>query len=57
MIIAQLDQLLTSARITGYTVEEDARYLGSRTPTLTYRMYAPVPALRRHATCLRSLRF
>jgi hypothetical protein len=40
VILAHLDRLLTSARITGYTVEEDARYLRSETPTLTYRMYA-----------------
>lgn len=39
MILAQLDHLLLSGRVTGYTVEDDTGYLGARVPTLTYRMY------------------
>lgn len=39
MIASQLDDLVTSGRISGYTIEEDARYLTSERPTLTYRMY------------------
>ncbi|MGH7776930.1 MAG: hypothetical protein ACREPI_07120 [Candidatus Dormibacterales bacterium] len=40
MILAELDLLLASGDITGYTVEEDAGYLEAEVPTLTYRMYA-----------------
>ena len=39
MILAQLDDLVARGRVTGYTIEEDTRYLEGRMPTLTYRMY------------------
>ena len=39
MILAQLDALVANGRVTGYTIEEDTRYLEARVPTLTYRMY------------------
>lgn len=39
MILPHLDGLVTSGRITGYTIEEDTSYLAARVPTLTYRMY------------------
>lgn len=43
MIRAQLDGLVRSGRVTGYTVEEDSTYLGAHVPTLTYRMYMDGP--------------
>jgi hypothetical protein len=43
MIRAQLDGLVSSGRITGYTVEEDSSYLCAHIPTLTYRMYMDGP--------------
>jgi len=43
MIRAQLDGLVSSGRITGYTVEEDSSYLCAHVPTLTYRMYMDGP--------------
>ena len=39
MIVSQLDDLVVSGRISGYTIEEDISYLTSARPTLTYRMY------------------
>ena len=43
MIRTQLDDLVSSGRITGYTVEEDSSYLYALVPTLTYRMYMDGP--------------
>src|SRR4029077_10574137 len=43
MILAELDGLVSSGRITGYTVEEDPSYLCAHVPTLTYRMYMDGP--------------
>ena len=43
MIRAQLDDLVSSGRITGYTMEEDPGYLRAQVPTLTYRMYMDGP--------------
>ena len=43
MILAALDRLVRSGRVTGYTVEEDSSYLGAHVPTLTYRMYMDGP--------------
>jgi len=43
MILAALDGLVRSGRVTGYTVEEDSSYLGAHVPTLTYRMYMDGP--------------
>jgi hypothetical protein len=40
VILATLDRLVVTGRLTGYTVEEDTGYLESTIPTLTYRMYA-----------------
>ncbi|MHB8611957.1 MAG: hypothetical protein ACYDAL_05960 [Candidatus Dormibacteraceae bacterium] len=39
MILSDLDWLLLAGRATGYTVEDETRYIGARVPTLTYRMY------------------
>src|SRR5258708_8256603 len=43
MIASELDRLVLSGRVTGYTVEEDTGYIGARVPTLTYRMYIDGP--------------
>jgi hypothetical protein len=43
VILSELDQLVVSGRVTGYTVEEDTCYIGARVPTLTYRMYMDGP--------------
>jgi hypothetical protein len=43
VILSHLDDLVTSGRVTGYTVEEDTSYLGAQVPTLTYRMYMDGP--------------
>ncbi|HEX6348556.1 MAG TPA: hypothetical protein VF160_04105 [Candidatus Dormibacteraeota bacterium] len=43
MILGRLASLARAGRITGYTLEEDARYLSAGAPTLTYRMYADGP--------------
>lgn len=43
MILPELDQLVVSGQVTGYTVEEDTRYIGAQVPTLTYRMYMDGP--------------
>ena len=43
MILPELDQLVVSGRVTGYTVEEDTGYIGALVPTLTYRMYMDGP--------------
>jgi hypothetical protein len=43
MILSELDHLVVSGRVTGYTVEEDTGYIGARVPTLTYRMYMDGP--------------
>jgi hypothetical protein len=40
VILTELDRLVAARRITGYTIEEDIRYLEASAPTLTYRMYA-----------------
>lgn len=43
MIVSELDDLVSSGHITGYTIEEDSSYLRARVPTLTYRMYMDGP--------------
>jgi len=43
VILPELDQLVVSGRVTGYTVEEDTGYIGALVPTLTYRMYMDGP--------------
>lgn len=43
MILSDLDRLVLSGRVTGYTVEEDTGYISARVPTLTYRMYMDGP--------------
>jgi hypothetical protein len=43
MILSELDRLVLAGHVTGYTVEEDTGYIGSRVPTLTYRMYMDGP--------------
>jgi hypothetical protein len=43
MILSDLDALLLAGRVTGYTVEDETRYIGARVPTLTYRMYMDGP--------------
>lgn len=46
---AELDRLVASGRLSGYTVEADTSYLHTVRPTLTYRMYAG------HSASLRNL--
>lgn len=43
MILSDLDRLVLTGRVTGYTVEEDTGYISARVPTLTYRMYMDGP--------------
>jgi hypothetical protein len=43
VILSELDHLVVSGRVTGYTVEQDTGYIGARVPTLTYRMYMDGP--------------